>query len=235
MILRAVIDLMDGVVVRGVRGQRHLYRPIQSCLTSSTRPRDIAAAIHETTGIDHFYLADLDAIQKGIHPDWDLAHWFEGQGWNLWLDAGLRSWQDLESWPTGTCQPVIGTETFVPLSENRRLPDHLVPILSLDTLNGEMVGQGKVHYAGAFQAFQQGWKAGIETMILMELSRIGSGEGPSGLPDWMPQTRSQDFHALKLYAAGGVRGRSDLATLGQSGFAGALVSSMLHQAERPEF
>lgn len=62
MIVRAVIDLLNGKVVRGVKGQRDAYCPIQSCLTQSTAPDDIALAIFESTGIEHFYLADLDSI-----------------------------------------------------------------------------------------------------------------------------------------------------------------------------
>ena len=57
-----VLDLKDGIVVRGVGGRRDEYRPIVSRLTSSCQPLDVAEAFRDHFGLSELYLADLDAI-----------------------------------------------------------------------------------------------------------------------------------------------------------------------------
>src|SRR5207253_1947746 len=57
-----VLDLQNGVVVRGLAGRRAEYRPVVSRLTTSHQPLDIAQAFRDIFGFEHLYLADLDAI-----------------------------------------------------------------------------------------------------------------------------------------------------------------------------
>ena len=66
-----VIDLKGGLVVRGVAGRRQEYRPVVSRLTPSSRPIDVAGAFRDHLGLDHLYLADLDAI-AGAAPALEL-------------------------------------------------------------------------------------------------------------------------------------------------------------------
>src|SRR3954469_12740745 len=65
-----VIDLMRGQVVRGVRGERHAYRPIVSRLADGSAPLAIAQALRKAAPPPAgqqavLYVADLDAIQGG--------------------------------------------------------------------------------------------------------------------------------------------------------------------------
>ncbi len=66
-----VLDIMGGVVVRGVAGRRSEYRPIESSLCSSCDPPVVARAIVERFGLAEFYIADLDAI-SGAEPAWNV-------------------------------------------------------------------------------------------------------------------------------------------------------------------
>src|SRR5437588_11210642 len=89
-----VLDVMHGQVVRGIAGQRDQYQPRVSRLTESSVPCDVARALHERFGFQEFYLADLDAIQGAGHAlkvYEDLA----AAGYRLWLDAGVRTVQDV--------------------------------------------------------------------------------------------------------------------------------------------
>ena len=58
-----VLDILNGVVVRGVAGQRDRYRRVQSQLTSSCDPSVIMRALEGEFDLHRFYIADLDAIQ----------------------------------------------------------------------------------------------------------------------------------------------------------------------------
>ena len=65
MLLIPVIDLMQGQVVRAVRGQRQSYRPIVSTLCEGSAPVDIAQALCRRAGARRLYIADLDALLGG--------------------------------------------------------------------------------------------------------------------------------------------------------------------------
>ena len=82
-----VIDLMGGVVVRGVAGRRAEYRPIVSRLTPSTAPLDVARAFREHFDLTELYLADLDAI-AGQAPALATIEALLDDGFRLWVDAG---------------------------------------------------------------------------------------------------------------------------------------------------
>src|SRR5262245_14607506 len=84
-----VIDLRDGVVVRGIGGRREEYRPIVSRLSDSARPLDVALAFREQLGFTELYLADLDAIAGG-DPAWNVYDELHQIGLRLWVDAGVR-------------------------------------------------------------------------------------------------------------------------------------------------
>ena len=66
-----VLDIMGGVVVRGVAGRRSEYRPIQSQLCSIAEPATVAQAIVDRFRTIEFYIADLDAI-AGSEPAWEI-------------------------------------------------------------------------------------------------------------------------------------------------------------------
>src|SRR5262245_36899970 len=87
-----VIDLMNGVVVRGVAGRREEYRPIRSKLVADSQPSSAARAFAEEFGFDTAYVADLDAIQfQGDAPPYFTACYerIAECGLALWLDAGI--------------------------------------------------------------------------------------------------------------------------------------------------
>ena len=62
----------------------------------------------------------------------------------------------------------------------------------------------------------------------MTLGRVGSGAGPD--LDRLAAIRAR-AGARRLYAAGGVRDKADLAALKDAGAAGVLVASALHDGK----
>src|SRR4051794_10424287 len=84
-----VLDLLDGVVVRGIAGKRGEYRPICSHLAAGSEPLAIARGFRSHFGLNALYVADLDAI---LHARPNLAHYRQlaDDGFELLVDAGLR-------------------------------------------------------------------------------------------------------------------------------------------------
>src|SRR5260370_25011470 len=87
-----VLDVMNGLAVRAVGGRRSEYRPLVSRLCASAEPLTVAAA-YRRLGFAELYLADLDAI-GGAEPAWALYADLRKLGFELWLDAGVRSVED---------------------------------------------------------------------------------------------------------------------------------------------
>ena len=67
--------------------------------------------------------------------------------------------------------------------------------------------------------------AGAREVIVLDLARVGSGEGPDVI--LLGELRSR-FPDLELLAGGGVRHAGDLRALADAGAAGALVATALH-------
>src|ERR1043166_10022328 len=57
-----VIDVMGGVVVRARMGQRDQYRPIETPLSPTSDPVDVARGLLAVHPFATLYVADLDAI-----------------------------------------------------------------------------------------------------------------------------------------------------------------------------
>src|SRR5438874_2323145 len=102
-----VLDLMHGQVVRGIAGRRSEYQPIHSPLASTADPIAVAQAFRE-----HFGLADLDAI-GGAPPSIDLYSAVQNRGFNLLVDAGLRTPADADPLLAANLSGIVaGLETL---------------------------------------------------------------------------------------------------------------------------
>jgi phosphoribosylformimino-5-aminoimidazole carboxamide ribotide isomerase len=99
-------------------------------------------------------------------------------------------------------------------------------VLSLDLRDGRVLSPDPA-LAGLdpVDALARLTDAGAREAIVLDLARVGSGEGPDA-------TLLADLHArlpdIALLAGGGVRHAGDLHALAAAGAAGALVATALH-------
>src|SRR5262245_16150446 len=130
-----VLDIMNGVVVRGIGGRREEYRPIISQLTKSVLSVDVARAFRDKLGLIEIYLADLDAI-AGAAPAWNIYGAIQSLGFRLWVDAGVRDVdRALDLAQAGIENVVLGLETLAGPRECEAICQRLGPgrvIFSLD-------------------------------------------------------------------------------------------------------
>jgi phosphoribosylformimino-5-aminoimidazole carboxamide ribotide isomerase len=136
----------------------------------------------------------------------------------FWVDAGIASPAAAEALLRHErLHPVIGSESQ---GDHRLLDafrDHPRALLSLDFRGDEFIGP-----ADLIDRPEQ-WP---QRVIVMTLARVGSGAGPDF--DRLARIVTQ-APGRKVFAAGGVRDEHDLATLVDSGVAGALVATAIHQ------
>ncbi|MCB1800417.1 MAG: nickel transporter [Gammaproteobacteria bacterium] len=209
-----VIDLLHGHVVRAERGRRENYRPWRSALCESADPIDLVHALHVDHHFASIYLADLDAIQaQGNHNALLTRINRQYPALEIWLDGGFRTPTDLEAIAQlPRVRGVVGSETW----NDRRATPAPDAMLSIDSDE-----DGPRDPSGICDDPTRR----PEHLILMNLRRVGSGQGPdiALLRHW--REKAPGAH---LYLAGGIRNRKDLVTAHRAGACGVLVATALH-------
>lgn len=231
------LDLMNGVVVQGLRGERSQYQPIKSVLTSSTEFWDVLDALKKHFGFTEFYIADLDAITSlGQKNQLNLlAPPAKKEGYTFWVDVGIC---DLASaakvFRENVHKAIVGTETLLSLEVLQEMilafgSERIM--VSIDTKDGKVISRSTA-IAGLTpsEAIKEIRKMGIQEFILLELARVGTG---SGLDKHLIQeslavlTEECPFDGT-LFLGGGVSGYEDLKWLAEQGVGGVLIASVLH-------
>jgi phosphoribosylformimino-5-aminoimidazole carboxamide ribotide isomerase len=224
-----VLDVMGGVVVRGVGGRRHEYQPVVSRLTPSKAPTDVARALRDHLGLSEMYLADLDAI-GGAEPAWKLYEELHRAGFSLWLDAGLRDA------PGARALAAAGVEGVVIGLETIRGPADLAAacadlgdrvVFSLDLKGGEPLGNlAAWQRPDARGIAAQAVALGVRRLLVLDLLRVGEGGGLG--TEALCAALATDHLGVEVAAGGGVRDLDDLLRLRDCGLSAALVASALH-------
>jgi phosphoribosylformimino-5-aminoimidazole carboxamide ribotide isomerase len=224
-----VLDVKDGVVVRGVAGRRHDYRPIVSQLTSSCQPVDVARAIIERFGFNEFYVADLDAI-AGQPAAFDTFRALQALGCRLWVDAGIRQAdQAAPLLAAGVARIVLGLETIAGPHVLQVLRGQPV-IFSLDLKEGVPLGDtSRWRSAEPGDIVAEAVAAGAGSVIVLDLACVGVGQGTG--TEELCRALAARHSRLEIIAGGGVRGPDDLHRLQAAGVHGVLVASALHDGQ----
>jgi HisA/HisF family protein len=216
-----VIDLQHGRVVRARFGRRAEYQPIESPLSPSSDPVDVAHGLLRLYPFETMYVADLDAIEGVGENDSALAL-LKTAFPNLafWVDNGAREIEAARQWLAADLgHLVLGSETQSDLRLVETLAGESNVLLSLDFRGEAFQGPPELLTNCAL------WPHRI---IAMTLARVGSGAGPD-------IQRLAHIHSVapdrQLYAAGGVRHLADVETLARANVSGALVSTALHAGD----
>lgn len=232
MKIMPVLDLMNGIVVRGVAGQRDEYRPIQSCLVSSARPLDVAVAFRDRLGLSELYVADLDAILRD-QPNLELYGGLVNAGFDFMVDAGLKD-ATLAHQIIGEIDDsislVMGLETIPGPQLVEKLCNQIPSqrlVLSLDMQDGELLGRLDDWNCNApFDLACEAVELGVERMIVLDLAQVGVSHGLVTID--LCRRLQNKFPQLEIITGGGVRNSEDLARLESSGVSAVLVATALH-------
>lgn len=233
-----VVDLKDGVVVRGIAGERATYRPVESVLVAEPTPAAVGRAFVERLSLQQAYVADLDAI-AGAEPDWQIYAELMTAGLLIWVDAGTanveraKSLAQFRAAGTSLARVIVGLETLASVEAlvamlsvigRERL------VFSLDLKEGRpLCPAGTWPDCGAERISQLALQAGVASMIVLDLAQVGTGGGLTTL-ELCRRIRGQSSD-VELIAGGGVRGIEDLRRIAAAGCDGALVASALHDGK----
>ena len=222
-----VLDLLGGVVVQAVAGDRANYRPIRSTLTDSTDPTVVAEALAKVVGHRTVYVADLDAIAgRVVRVGCPCPNpWTTGTlpvpllpGFDAWLDAGFKQ------------RPLLASNITASLSSEAGVdPSSMTAdvIVSVDLRHGQLVG-----WPGTpMDYIQAAYTAGARQFIILDVAVVGTNAGPGTLE--LSASTKRKFPDVELISGGGVRDRADVQRFADSGVSAVLVASTLHRGVLP--
>ena len=229
MQLIGVVDLKAGRAVHARGGSRERYLPVGTIAGSRIDgdPLALARAYVERFGLTTLYVADLDAIagqrlnSKALERLAAIAP--------LWVDAGISSpGLAQQAIGHGAAIAVVGLETltsFGALSATCDAVGGERVAFSLDLRAGTPLLGSHLPGASPHALAAQAVAAGVGTVIVIDLARVGAGTGPD--IDLLARVHAA-IPGTPLFAGGGIRGSDDLARLADAGCSGALVASALH-------
>lgn len=229
-----VLDILNQTVVRGIAGQRETYQPIQSGLTRSSNPVEIARALRDEFDFHEFYVADLDAIQQQ-RLNLELYQGLLEAGFTFLLDCGLHFAAD--SQPLTKMKGitlVAGLETLESPQELKQLVQNwgaASTVFSLDLKQGKPVRNRSSDNLFAtindpLEIAELSIQQGVNQMILLDLANVGTGLGTG--TETLCRTLRNRHPALKLITGGGIRSLDDLQAQAEQGADAVLVASALH-------
>ena len=226
-----VIDILGGVVVHAVRGRRKKYQPVKSVLCSSADPLEIASAFKEC-GFQEVYLADLDAIigNKANYATYKLIA--EKTGLNQMVDAGVTNIKQAEKvLENRASKIVIGTETLQSMDFVAKAIETFGSdgtIVSIDLMGNKLLNRlPSEEFAEPLALLSEFQRVGVENFILLDLARVGSGEG---INSEILKAAIGNFRA-KLFVGGGVRDIDDMLEMQKIGVYGILAATALHSGK----
>jgi phosphoribosylformimino-5-aminoimidazole carboxamide ribotide isomerase len=232
--LLPVIDLLGGQVVHARRGERHLYQPLHSRLTSSCQPLEVAAAFRQL-GFNSLYVADLDAL-AGRQPDLATYTHLAQVGFQLWLDAGIRAVeQALRVQQAGAAKVILALETLPTPALIPELLQHLGAaslVFSLDLRQG--IPQKLPAVWPGFSAVEIATEViqwGVQQLLLLDVAQVGTGQG-TGTAELCWQLH-QRFPDVTLITGGGIWTREDVAAQVRLGASLVLAATALHEGTLP--
>ena len=228
-----VLDVKGGRAVHAAGGRREEYAPVPHAagVRVDGDVVALAGAYVDACGIRELYLADLDAIERGVgalHSD--LVAGVASLGTPVWVDAGTSTIADAQRvFAAGASVVVVGLETlasFDALAEICAGVGRDRVAFSVDLRDGRPVVMPNVDHSTATppEIASRASRAGVRRLIVLDLARVGAGTGID--LELLVAIRLAAPEAA-LVAGGGVRDSADLEALRTAGCDGALVASAL--------
>ncbi len=224
MMIIPVMDIKSGMVVHAKAGDREKYGPIDSVLTTSTNPIEVANAFKKL-GARELYIADLDAIEKwgsNLRSVLDIKK----LGFDILLDSGVSIARDAKDL-SDVGKVVVGTETLKSLDELAKMTDMCEIVLSLDFKGDEVLTRIKeLKNLDAEDLIKVivSYDYDIKRLIYLDLKRVGTS---CGMREEVIERMIRST-PIPLLVGGGINEMSDIKRMEEIGVSGVLVATAIH-------
>jgi phosphoribosylformimino-5-aminoimidazole carboxamide ribotide isomerase len=226
-----VIDVLNGKAVHAVKGKRKKYKPLESVISSSYDPKDVAKAF-DNIGFRELYIADLDAITKGQLNFSLLKNIANETSLKIMVDAGITELKMAERiFDAGVHKIIIGTETLLNIGFVAEAIDAFGSknvVVSIDLMGRKIIGRIKLDkIREPLDLIFEFQNMGVSQIIILDLAKVGSA---GGLNLSFLQGIFENVEA-RVLVGGGVRDLGDLKRLRDLRVFGVLVASALHSGK----
>lgn len=218
-----VVDIKNGVAVQARAGNREKYKPVESVLTTSLNPIQVANALKKLNARE-LYVADLDAIERsGSNLGSVLG--IKELGFDVLFDCGISGVEDLEKL-LDIGRPVIGTETLSSLEELAKITRVCETVLSLDFKgDGLLTKIEELRGVEIEELIKTLSSYDIAEIIYLDLERVGMS---CGMREEVIK-RMVQATSIPLLVGGGINDISDIRRMQALGVSGVLVATAIHR------
>jgi len=224
------LDIKDGQVVQGIKGEREKYAPPISQLFDVPTLENIVNAVNSQYKINTFYVADLNAITKTGSNEAYLKEVIDRlPDISFYIDPGVFTAEDIKKYlDNGYQKVIVGLETLVDINIlndlYQRFGDQI--LFSLDSHNERiMTKDNTLEECSISDVIDKVLTFGIKEIILLDTKKVGSYAGYSK-EYYKMLLKYQQY--INIYVAGGIKSSSDLYELKQLGIKGVILASAIY-------
>lgn len=219
------MDILDGIVVHAVRGERAKYRPVEgSRVCDSSDPLDIISAISPS----QVYIADLDHIQR-LGDNFGLIKKISGRTKTM-VDIGVKNLEEARVCANIADTVIIGTETAsLEVIEKAAIQFPGRIIVSIDMKNGVVLTKDTNMDESPENLIKKLNGFHLLEIIMLDIGKVGTSAGID--KDLLKKMVEISSHSILF--GGGIKDLADIEALKESGINGALVATAVHNGKIP--
>ena len=243
-----VLDLMIGQIVLAEGGNRDQYLPVNSKLTRSSQPLDVAKAMFQQTGCDWICLADIDSF-SGAAPAWHVYGQLLEAGFGVWVDANWlkddRFRQLTDKMPVlDRLRVIVSSETMVDQTQfevfGKLTAMGVRPMFSLDMKGSDVIGGStEIAQQDPLDLVARAEDAGVKDLIVLNLSLVGTMQQDivqtQAVTMELIQSVVEKFPEICVTSGGGVASAEDAQAWLDAGCDHVLAASAIHQCRITPF
>ena len=220
-----VLDILNGIVVHAVRGERAKYRPVEnSRISDSSDPLDMIFKISPS----QVYIADLDHIQ-GFGDNFGVIEKISRET-NTMVDIGVKNMDGVRKCASIADTVIIGTETAsLDIIEKASIEFPGRINVSIDMKNGVVLTKDRNMDVPPEELIGKLNEFDLKDIIILDLGKVGTSTGIN--TDLFKEMAGVSEH--KILAGGGIKDLDDMIVLKELGIDGALVATAVHNGKIP--
>ena len=213
------MDIRGGVVVKGYKGDRERYEPIErhSKICKTSDPLDVIDIIKPR----RTYIADLDRILGTGNNSLIIKRL--GTSTSTLIDIGIRRLDDVREAERISDTAIIGTETgsldVIRAAQSMRVA------VSLDVKDGSVMSPDPALSGNPLQVVERMNLYKIRELLVLNINLVGTKQGV----DFDFIERVIDVSGHPIVVAGGIKNTEELDKLEDLGAAGVVLSTAIHE------
>ena len=218
----AAVDIMDGSVVRLVRGNPN------DKIEYSNDPVEIARK-WETVGADMLHIVDLDAAFSTGSNSELIAKISQAVRIPLQIAGGIRSLEKAEEMLSVASRVVIGTMAYREPEVIRKLVKNNADrvTISVDQMDGMVMVKGWKESTGTTvaDAISQFLAVGVDEFLLTSIDRDGTLQGPD------IKTLADAAVSARIIASGGISSIEDVIKIRSAGCSSVIIGKAMYDGK----